>query len=159
MATLSNSVFNEARWRPRGSTGIRERKSVENRIRCLANFKFSTQTTGLLTNTTCLQVIFSVGHPQTYWSLFTPLRYVARERLSFCSGRFTRHDFCLRLSRVIFIVHAACVMWITVPIEHFYKLQELQCYKPRTNLRKRKKITAGAVDRRRSRMKIETIQV
>ena len=43
---LGDCVFNQTRWRSRGFSGIkRQIKSVENRIRCLANFKFITQTT------------------------------------------------------------------------------------------------------------------
>ena len=42
---LGDYVFNETRWRSRGCSGIKEKKSVENRIRCLANLKFITQTT------------------------------------------------------------------------------------------------------------------
>ena len=40
LVMLSGSVFNETRWRPRGSSRIKEIKTVLYRIRCLANFKF-----------------------------------------------------------------------------------------------------------------------
>ena len=43
---LSDCVFKETRWRPRGSSRIKEIKSVEIRVQCLANFNFITQTTG-----------------------------------------------------------------------------------------------------------------
>ena len=42
---LADCLFNETRWRSQGSSGTKEIKSVENRIRCLANFKFISQTT------------------------------------------------------------------------------------------------------------------
>ena len=39
LGMFGDYAFNETRWPSRGSTGIKEIKSIENRIRCLAAFR------------------------------------------------------------------------------------------------------------------------
>ena len=66
---LGVCVFNETRLWRRGSRGMTEIKSVENRIRCLANFNFITQTTWPVEDHDQLAdvCIYSVGN--VFWRI------------------------------------------------------------------------------------------
>ena len=67
--------------RSRGSSGIKAIKSVENHIRCFANFTFINQTTWPFEELDQLAEVYISSVGNVFWRIDIN---VARERFSFC---------------------------------------------------------------------------